>query len=147
VFVALGIQQAMRMRHIVICGLPLLQYFCTLSQNGTIFGGKKVTEHKMCVFILSIILPETFLILRTTERDVMQNVHRSSCKVPGIISDFNKTSIFSTDFGEKPQISNFMEPRLLEAELFHAGVRTDGQTDKTKIIVPFRNFANASKYI
>jgi len=31
--------------------------------------------------------------------------------------------------------------RPLEAELFH----TDGQTDMTKLIVPFRNFANAPK--
>jgi len=38
-----------------------------------------------------------------------------------------------------------MEPRPLKAELFHAGVLTDGRTDKTKIIVAFHNFANASK--
>jgi len=31
------------------------------------------------------------------------------------------------------------------AELLHADKRTDGQTDMTKLIVAFRNFANASK--
>jgi hypothetical protein len=31
------------------------------------------------------------------------------------------------------------------AELFHADGRTDGQTDMTKLIVAFRNFANAPK--
>jgi len=31
------------------------------------------------------------------------------------------------------------------AELFHAGGRTDGQTDMTKLIVAFRNFAKAPK--
>jgi hypothetical protein len=31
----------------------------------------------------------------------------------------------------------------LRAELFHADRRMDGQTDKTKLMVAFRNFANA----
>ena len=49
-FVALGIQRAMRMRHIVVCVLPL--YYNILPHyliNGTISKQKqKVTEHKMC---------------------------------------------------------------------------------------------------
>jgi hypothetical protein len=36
-----------------------------------------------------------------------------------------------------------MENLLVGAELFHADERTDSQTDMTKIIVAFRNFANA----
>jgi formylmethanofuran dehydrogenase subunit E-like metal-binding protein len=31
------------------------------------------------------------------------------------------------------------------AELFHTDVRTDGETDMTKLIVAFRNIANAPK--
>jgi len=50
----------MRMRHSVICGSPALQYFSTLSQNGTIFGKKKVTEHKMRALNFSTIFPATF---------------------------------------------------------------------------------------
>jgi hypothetical protein len=34
VFVALGIQHAMHMRHIIICVLPALQHFSTLSDKG-----------------------------------------------------------------------------------------------------------------
>jgi len=40
VSVALGIQRAMRMHHIVICVLPGSTIFSTLSQKGTIFENK-----------------------------------------------------------------------------------------------------------
>ena len=39
-------------------------------------------------------------------------------------------------------MSNFIEIRPVGAELLHA----DGRTDMTKLIVPYRNFANETKY-
>jgi hypothetical protein len=39
----------------------------------------------------------------------------------------------------------FMKISAAEAELFHADRRMDRQTDMTKLIVAFRNFANAPK--
>jgi hypothetical protein len=65
-------------------------------------------------------------------------------KHPLFFSDFNETLIFPTFF-LNTQLPNFIRIRPVEAELFHADGRKDGQTDMTKLIVAFRNFGNAPK--
>ena len=50
---------------------------------------------------------------------------------------------FSRQIFEKTQISSFIKIRPVEAELFDA----DGETDMTKQLASFRNFANAHKSI
>ena len=88
-FVALLIQHAQHMRHIVMLWpAPLYNIFPHYLISGTIFEKKKVTEHKMCVLIFSTILSETFLSLRRTGRDMIKNVYRSSCKMPVILVGF-----------------------------------------------------------
>jgi hypothetical protein len=52
---------------------------------------------------------------------------------------------FYDRISKNPQISNLMKILPVEAELFHADGRTDTQADMTKLIVAFRNFANAPK--
>jgi hypothetical protein len=49
VLVALIIQHAMRMRHIVICGLPRSKIFFMLPRKRYDLGGKKFMEYKMRV--------------------------------------------------------------------------------------------------
>jgi hypothetical protein len=54
----------------------------TLSHKRQDFRGKKMLLNIKCVFWVSLqLLSETFLILRRSERDMIKNVHRSSCKV------------------------------------------------------------------
>ena len=54
-------------------------------------------------------------------------------KYPLFLSDFSETSIFSTDFLKILKHPTSMKIRPVEAQLFHAGGRTDGQTDMTKL--------------
>jgi len=86
VFLALDIQHAMRMGRIILppVACPALQYFSTLSHKRHDFH-KTVIEHKIRVLIVPTILSETFLILKRTERNLIINVYRSSCKVHVIL--------------------------------------------------------------
>jgi hypothetical protein len=88
VVLALGIQQAMHMRHVVICGLPGYTAVSILSQKRYNFQKQKVIEQKKCVLIFRITLAETFLILRRIKRDMIKNIQRFSCKLPVIFVRF-----------------------------------------------------------
>jgi len=64
---ALGIQHAMHMRHIVVWPVKLYHIFQHYPINGTILWGG-FTEHKICVLIFSTNFPKKKLfILRRTE--------------------------------------------------------------------------------
>ena len=64
---ALGIQHALCMHHIVICGLPgSAIFFHVISYRARFSKKKKVIEHKVCVFVFSTTISDTFLILRIT---------------------------------------------------------------------------------
>ena len=59
------------------------------------------------------------------------------------LSDFNRTQIFSTDF-ENILKYEFHENPSIGIRVVPC-VQTFGQTDMRKLIVAFRNFANAPK--
>ena len=80
----------MRMRRIILSSVACLSVpqFPYYLIKGMIFGPpKKVIQHRVCVFGV-IILSETFLSLRITERDIIIIVHRSTYKVSVILVRF-----------------------------------------------------------
>ena len=144
-FVVLVTQHAMRMRH----ACPALQNFSTLSHERHDFRNR-VTEHKMCVLTHSTILSEKFLILRITEQYLIKFYIVRHVKYLLFLSDISKIWIFSTYFRKvfKYQISQKSyqwKPSCSMRRDGRTGRQRDRQTDLTKLIVAFRNFANAPK--
>jgi len=89
------------------------------------------------------LLSEMFLIRRRTEGDVIKKMYIGlHVKYPLLLSDVDEIWIFSTDFRQNPQTSNFTKCVQWEPSYF---MRKDGRTDVTMLIVAFRNFANAPK--
>ena len=127
VHIALLTQHATRMRHIVTSFVaprsPL--NFSTLSHKRYDFR-KKAIEHKMCVFIFSTTFVWNISHSKKNLARYLKTFEKSSCKVPVILSDFNRTWIFSTDFRKKlihrvSSKSEKWEPSC--------SMRTDGWTD------------------
>jgi len=56
--------------------------------KGTISGNTLCNIKCTCVLVFSVILYETFLILRRSRQVIISIVHRSSCKVPIILVEF-----------------------------------------------------------
>ena len=93
----------------------------------------------MLLFSLQL-LSETFLILRRNERNVAEKVYWPSCKIPVSLVRSCRDLNFLERFSKNNHISNYMKIRSVGGE-FHA----DRRTDMTKLLVAFRNFANAPK--
>ena len=122
--------------------------------SGTIFG-EKLFKIKF-ILIFSTTLSETFLILRKIQGGTIITVRRSSCKVPVNSCQTSMKLEFSEQIFEK--CSNikcnknpYSGSRVVPWKQTHKHThrqrdwQTDRQVHMTKLIVAFRNFANASK--
>ena len=117
-------------------------------------------------------MSEIFLFLRRVERDMIINIHCSSCKVTFILVSFNplnaklnpiclcqallgahpilrvsrvrvnETGIFGKNFENIPKIK-FHENLYSGSRVGPCGRRTHGHTNMTKLTIALRNFANA----
>ena len=89
-------------------------------------------------------LSETFIKLNKRARDLIVFIRKSYVRYPLFLSDVMERE-FSRQIFENTQISDLLKIHPVAAELFHADGWRDGRTYMTKLIVAFRNFANASK--
>ena len=128
--------------HVPYCNLwpvPLHYIFPHYFINVTIFGKKKVIEHKMCVLIFSI----TFVwnISRSKknwaryDKKIYISLH---VKYPLFLSDFKETRIFATNFREIVKYKISWKSVQWEPSRSR---RTDRRTHMTKQIMAFRSFA------
>jgi len=101
-----------------------------------------------CVFWFCLqTLSETCLIIGRNERDIIIKFVGLQVKYPLLLSEFNGASIFPTDFGKmlKYQVSRSSakwKPSFT-IRMFRTDGHMDGQSDMTKSVVAFSNFANA----
>jgi hypothetical protein len=128
-------------RYIVICGLCLYNIFSTLSHKRNDFR-KKVTEHKMCVFIFSI---TSVWNISHSKKNSARYHHKCTSvftyRTQVLMADSKVNFIFWTDYGKINIIFTNIRPR--SAHVFHVGAWK--QTDMMKLSPSLSNFVNASK--
>ena len=75
-------RHAKRMRRIILSSVATMAppCFSTLSHKRHDLR-EKVVDREMCVLILATTFTETFPFARRSQRDIVINVHWSSCKV------------------------------------------------------------------
>jgi hypothetical protein len=127
-FVALVIQHAMSMCHIIIRGLPSCTVFSHISYTARVWK-KKVIKHKMRVLIFSTLSSETFLILKRIERDIIKDCIGLRVKNPLFLSGFNETWNFLGRFSKKYPNIKLYENSFSGNEVVPCG-RTYKQTDR-----------------
>ena len=130
VSVTLVMKLAMRKRHIAICGLSAcVPYFPTVSHKRHNFPNKVIEQETVLIFYTPSVCKITH-----SENNLARCYHKCTyvfmwstryfCQI------FYETWISSTDCRKKFQISHLVKIRPVGTELFHAGRRTDRQTDR-----------------
>ena len=97
-----------------------------------------------CVFWVSLkTLSETCLIIGRNEGDIIIKYVVLRVKYPLLLSEFNGASIFSTYFRKILKYQVSWHSAQWKPSITMRTYRTDGQTDMTKSVFAFSNFANA----
>jgi hypothetical protein len=140
VFVALVIQHETRTRRIILSFVVCLSvpYISTCTEK-QVFTKKDDVECEKCVLIFCTKFSETFLIPRRIQRDII-NVHKSLCTV----AVFSCQLLMELEFS-RPNLEKYTHIQFhknpCSGRWFVPCARTDGR----KLMVTFRNFANAHK--
>jgi hypothetical protein len=136
-------QRTIRTYHIVICGLFGCTTFCTISHKRHDIRKTSLTIKHGSWFSIQF-LPEIFLMLRGIERVMTKNLCSSSCKVPCVLDRYQWNLNFSLFFRNvlKYEVS-WKSVQWKPSCPMRTDGWTDGETDKTKLIVAFHNFTNA----
>jgi hypothetical protein len=100
----------------------------------TIFR-RKIFYHKMCVLIFSKTFLWNIFIIRKVNRELIKNIHKSSCQRAVFLIRFTRNQNFP-DMFEKYSSTKFRKIPSMP---------TDGQTDMTKLIVAFRNLTHLTR--
>ena len=146
VFIALGIQNTICMRSIVVCVLlGSTVSFNTISLTAW-FSAKRAIKMKFLFWFSPQILPETFIILRKIERDMIKIYTVLHVNYPLFLSYFHETWIFSTDIRKILTYKISWKSVRWEPSSIWTDGQTDRRTDVTTLIVTFRNSANAPNY-
>jgi len=141
VFVALVMQHAKRMRRIVICGPSGSTLFFHIISQTAQFSYKSFC--KMCVLIFSTRFVWNICHSEKKSADIVISVDGSSCKLPVILVRF-KWNLNFVDIFSKHSNIEFHEKPFGGSRVYICGW-THRQTDMTKPMVAFRNFAKAPK--
>jgi len=155
VSVALVIQHVKNMNLIILSSVacPALQYFSFLAYyviNGKIFGNKLLDTKCLFWFPLQF-LPETFLILRRIQRDIIINVQRSACKVAVILVRLlHKVEVFWNssflDSFSKTSNIKFHKNPSGESRVVPCG-RTDKHNESNSYFPPFCECAKKKLFL
>ena len=143
--VSLFIQYAVRMRRVILSSVAslALQYFSTLSHKRYDFRKKKVTEHKVCVYIFSRSFVWNISHSKNNcDRYEKKNNIGLHLKYPSLTSDFNEAWIFPIEFRKLSDNFRFHENPSSASQAVPCG-RADGRTGIMNRIVAFRNFAKS----
>jgi hypothetical protein len=131
VFVALGIQHAMRKRDIFISDLPRCTIFFHIF-SWTVRVSKKLLNIVRVFWFSLQPMSEAFLILRRSERDVIKMYNFLRVKYPYSFSDFNEILIFSTYFRQILRCKISWKSVQWEQS---CSIRTDRRTEMKKLII------------